>query len=306
MPLLGCKVPNAGAAPRTFGLPQMARAAEDAGADSLWVPDHVVLMEQLESRYPYGEEGLAAQTDEDYYHPLMSLAWMAAATTRVELGTAVYVLPQRNAVEVAKTLATMDVLSSGRIVFGVGAGWCAEEFELLGATFKNRFSLLEEQMDVLRHLWTGTGDGYEARYHQIPQGTYCLPKPHRPGGPPLLVGGMADGPLRRAARLGDGWLAVVRGDAIDEPALRAALQSVRRYRAEADADTAFRTTVRLQAGSVVDRGALAIDWSRRLFDMGFDEVIIDPGWSSIDHAQDIIGRARDGMLQSAPQRQVGA
>jgi probable F420-dependent oxidoreductase len=290
---LGCKIPNAGDAPKRLGIAEMATAAEAAGADSLWVPDHVVLLESVESRYPYSDKGLGRRADEDYYHPLISLAWMAAATTTAELGTAVFILPQRNAVETAKYVSTLDALSGGRVVLGVGAGWCSEEFELLDADFRSRFKRLDEQIGVLRHLWSGTGAAFKGTFHDIPEGTYCLPRPATEAGPPLLVGGMADGPLHRAARIGDGWLALVSNAlAPDFSDVEAALKTVLAYREQEETDRPFRTTVRAQVPGGSDYLEAARSATHRLFDMGFDEVIIDPGWESIEKAQEIIAQVR--------------
>ena len=293
---LGCKIPNAGPTPARLGIAAMASAAEEAGATSLWVPDHVVLMEEVESRYPYGENGLPRRADEDYFHPLITLAWMAAATSTVELGTAVYILPQRNAVEVAKILSSIDALSGGRVALGVGAGWCREEFEVLGADFRSRFRRLSEQLVVLRHLWRGDGEPFEGEFHTIPKGTYSLPKPANPYGPPLLVGGMAAGPLERAATLGDGWLAIVPDGSADLGEVESALAQVLELRRRAEIDRPFRTTVRLQVPAGADHREASRSGAARLFEMGFDEVIIDPGWRSIDDAQDVIAAVRSESL----------
>lgn len=296
MPRLGCKIPNAGDAPRRLGIAEMAAAAEAAGADSLWVPDHVVLLEETGSKYPYSEQGLGRAAREDYYHPLMSLAWMAAATTRAELGTAVFILPMRNAVEVAKSVSSLDALSGGRVVLGLGAGWFEEEFELLGADFKSRFKRFDEQVGVVRHLWTGSGEPFRGTYHDIPDGTFSLPRPATESGPPLLIGGMADGPLRRAARIGDGWLAIV-SDSLspDLSETEAALKTVLAYREEEAPGQPFRTTVRAQLRPGADHLEAARSATQRLFAMGFDEVIIDPGWASIERAQEIISQVRSEM-----------
>jgi probable F420-dependent oxidoreductase len=292
---LGCKIPNAGRDPGRLGLAAMAVAAEEAGADSLWAADHVVMLTHLSSRYPYAEGGIHRRAEEDYYHALISCTWMAAVTSRVEIGTAVYVLPQRGAVEVAKMVATLDALSGGRAVLGVGAGWCAEEFDILGYSFPDRFKRFDEQIAVLRHCWSGSGAEFEGAFHSIPEGTFCIPRPARESGVPLLIGGMAPGPLRRAATAGDGWLAVVNAELYDAEQLRAQLTEVRQLRAEAGG-APFRTTARLQVGKRTDFPAVSQELGGELFDMGFEEVIIDPGWRSIDEAQEIIAGTRAALI----------
>jgi probable F420-dependent oxidoreductase len=291
--LLGCKIPSAGETPMRLDVAKMASAAEEAGADSLWVPDHVVLVEEGTSRYPYATGGqFLRDAREDYYHALVYLAWMAAATTRVELGTAIFILPQRNPVEVAKILATIDVLSRGRVVFGVGAGWSAEEFAVLGADFPSRFERLTEAIEVIRHCWSGSGEALRTKHYEIPQGVFSRPVPARPGGIPILVGGMKTGPRRRAAAHGDGWLAIGSSDSCDLPALSESIQSIHEdLTAVGRPAEQFRMTMRLQVAKQDSAEKVAYELAPALFDIGFNEVIIDPAWQSIDSAQNLIAGA---------------
>src|SRR5262245_48583876 len=133
---IGAKLPNSGAVALQRGIPEMARALEDAGFDSLWVSDHVVMPAAIDSRYPFSRDGRATwATDTPYVDALVALALAAAVTRRVTLGTAVLVLPLRHPIVFAKQAASIDAASGGRLQLGVGAGWLAEEFEALDVPF---------------------------------------------------------------------------------------------------------------------------------------------------------------------------
>lgn len=203
---IGAKLPNSGPLPLEIGIPAMAGALERAGFDSLWVSDHIVLPETIGSRYPFAADGRATwPTDTPYLDALIALALAAGATERARLGTAVLVAPLRNPVELAKQAASIDVASGGRLELGVGAGWLEEEFAALGVPFEGRGARLVEWMDLARACWTGRPPGHASERYTLPEGVLCLPAPAHDI--PLLVGGHSPVALRRAGRVGDGWLA---------------------------------------------------------------------------------------------------
>ena len=164
-------------------LAELARAAERLGYAHLWVSDHVLL--------PPGSH----VPDDHQLDAFASLAWLAAQTREIRLGTSVLVLPYRGAAATAKTLATIDWLSDGRLIVGVGAGWLRAEFAALGVPFEERGRRTDEAIAALRELWAGGGE------------LTCLPAgaPQRRGAIPIVVGGSSPAALKRAARLGDGW-----------------------------------------------------------------------------------------------------
>jgi len=185
------------------GVLEVARCVEAAGLDSVWVSDHIVYPLQTVTAYPYAERR-PFLLQEGYLEALTMLAAIAGATGRGELGTSVLVVPQREPLLLAKTAATIDVMSDGRLVLAVGSGWWREEFEALGAPFRTRGQRLDETIQALRLLWregVAAFDGETVRFPEVA----CLPRPAREGGPPILVGGLTEPALRRAARLGDGW-----------------------------------------------------------------------------------------------------
>jgi probable F420-dependent oxidoreductase len=200
---VGFHVPQWGPMATRRGTLEVARCVEAAGLDSLWVSDHVVCPVETATPYPF-----AARTpftpEDGYLEGLTLLAAIAAATERVELGTSVLVASQREPLLLAKAAATIDVLSGGRLVLAVGSGWWREEFEALGAPFESRGRRTDETIQVLRLLWREGVGSFEGETIRFPE-VVCLPRPVREGGPPILVGGLTQAALRRAARLGDGW-----------------------------------------------------------------------------------------------------
>lgn len=193
-----------GAEPRHW--PRLARACEEAGFDSVAVSDHVVYPSYLSSKYPYTPDGTPLfSPEEDWPDPWVAIGAMAAVTTSLRFLTNVYVLPLRNPFVVAKAVGTAAYLSDGRVGLGIGAGWMAEEFELLEQPFARRGKRMDEMVDVLRALWSGGMVEHHGEFYDF-EPVEMRPVPPAPV--PVYVGGHSDVAFRRAARLGDGWLGV--------------------------------------------------------------------------------------------------
>jgi probable F420-dependent oxidoreductase len=185
---------------------RFARAVEALGYHSLWASDHIVFPLSVRSRYPYGESGqFPLPPQAPWLEALTTLAYVAGATARALLGTSVLVLTYRPPVLNAKVLATLQVLSGGRLVVGVGSGWMEEEARALGMPWEDRGRRTDEHIQVLRALWEQEEPRFQGRYYQV-AGVRCEPRPTVL--PPIWVGGHGEAALRRAARLGDGWHAV--------------------------------------------------------------------------------------------------
>jgi probable F420-dependent oxidoreductase len=184
----------------------LVKTADEVGFESLWTVEHVVVPVGYASQYPYSESGRMPGNSEKIPipDPLLPLAYAAAITKRIKLGTGILILPQRHPVYVAKELATLDLLSGGRALLGVGIGWLAEEFEVLGVPFRERAARTEESVRALRSLWAPETSSFRGRYYQWgPVESY--PKPVQKPGVPVHVGGHVEGAARRAARVGDGF-----------------------------------------------------------------------------------------------------
>jgi probable F420-dependent oxidoreductase len=189
-----------------------AQAAERAGFVSFWIPDHVVLFQHYpESVYPYADyfnteaSDTAANARVPMTEPVLGMTWAAAATTKIEIGTNVIVLPQRNPLVLAKQLATLDEFSGGRIAFGAGVGWAKEEFRALNADWDKRGKRMDEYIAVMRALWREGPTTFAGETFSF-EDAYLYPKPVR-GGIPILLGGESEPALKRIARVGDGWFA---------------------------------------------------------------------------------------------------
>jgi probable F420-dependent oxidoreductase len=182
-----------------------ATAAEQAGFHSLWFAEHVVLFDTHEARYPYSEDGKFPLSGEaGLLEPFAAIAFAAAVTSRIRLGTGVCLVPQRPPLYTAKQVADCDVLSRGRFDFGVGVGWLREEFAALGVPFDDRGRRCREYLAAMRALWSEPIAQFRGTMLDIPP-VRMFPKPIQKPHPPIIFGGESDAALRRVADLGQGW-----------------------------------------------------------------------------------------------------
>lgn len=232
---------------------RLAVAADEAQLSSVWVADHIVMPASFSSAYPMGSiQGFDPKDQETFFEPLLTLAYVASRTQSVRLGTSIVLPTLRHPAHMAKMVATLDNLSGGRVVLGVGAGWLREEFQALGIEqFEKRGALLDEHIAVMRALWSQEVASYEGVYYSVPP-VRCAPKPVRPEGPPIWIGGGGGPALRRVAELGDGWQPMVFGP--DELGSRVA--ELHRLVREAGRDP--------KSIDVCARCDLAIGWTPRL------------------------------------------
>jgi probable F420-dependent oxidoreductase len=196
---------NTGPAVTGEGAAELAVAAEQAGFDSLWTVEHVVVPAGYRSPYPYSRSGKMAGGIEDFDlpDPLVWLAYLAAVTRTLRLATGIVILPQRNPVILAKEAASLDVLSGGRLILGIGSGWLAEEFAALGVPFEDRGARTDDYIGALRALW-GEGPATHRGEFASFEDVYSRPRPvQRPI--PIVVGGHSRRAARRAGELGDGF-----------------------------------------------------------------------------------------------------
>jgi len=236
----------------------VARAAEAAGFESVWTAEHVVLPDPQTPDSP-----IPAQTP--LLDPAVALSHVAAHTRTIRLGTGIIILPQRNPVVLAKELASVDVLSGGRLIFGIGAGYLTSEFEALGASFADRGERTSEYIEAIRALWTQAQPSFEGRFVSF-GGIDAQPRPIQKPHPPIVVGGMSPPALRRAVRHGNGWY----GFALDlkttqrcVTGLRAAQRSVERPAELGPLEI-----------SVTPAGPLDADAVSRFEDLGVERLVV--------------------------------
>jgi probable F420-dependent oxidoreductase len=182
----------------------ISTTAERLGFATIWAPEHVVLLEQYASKYPYSSGQFPAPVDTPIADPFTTLAYAAAYTSRIRLGTGICLVPEHNPLVLAKTAATLDRLSGARFILGAGVGWLAEEFQALGISFDRRAQRTREYIDVMRKLWTEPRSSHQGEFVNF-SNVLSYPKPVG-NGVPVWFGGESGPALRRVAQYGDGWL----------------------------------------------------------------------------------------------------
>src|SRR4051794_12513628 len=250
-----------------FGTADGARAigsaAEDTGFDSVWTVEHVVVPKGYQSEYPYSPNGkMPGPEDSPIVDSFIWLAYLAATTTTLKLATGVAILPQRNVIYTAKEIATLDQLSGGRVLLGVGAGWLEEEFKVLGVPFERRGDRLDEYIRALRVLWAEDEPTFHGEFVDF-DGAICRPQPvdkHVP----IVIGGHTDRAARRAGELGDGFFP----GATEPDRLAHLLDVMRRAADKAGRDP---EAIEVSAGGAFDPAGV-----EKLRDMGVSRLMVPP------------------------------
>ena len=201
----GVILPNVGPMAHIEPLAKIAQNAEDLGYVGVFLSDHIAIPTDLRSAYPYRSDGRFPLTAQDrILEPVTTLSYLAAVTSRVQLGFSVLVLPYRHPVLNAKMLGTLDVISNGRLIVGAGVGWMAEEFAALGSEFSARGTVTDEHIALLKAFWTEPVPDVQGTHYSV-AGLGMAPRPVSQPHPPIWTGGISPPALRRAANLADGW-----------------------------------------------------------------------------------------------------
>ena len=185
----------------------LAQKAESLGFESFWLPEHTIVPVHSNSRYGGTPDGSIPPSMSDSGDPLIGLAMASAATQRIKLGTAISLVPEHNPLVQAKQIATLDRLSNGRFIFGIGAGWLKEETEIMGGDFEHRWGQTREAILAMKELWTKDEAEFHGKYYDFPP-VRCNPKPVQRPHPPVFLGGFAPNVFKRVAAWGDGWMPV--------------------------------------------------------------------------------------------------
>ena len=243
----------------------LVRTADEVGIESIWTVEHVVVPVGYESQYPYSESGrMPGPENSPIPDPILPLSYAAAITDRLRFGTGVLILPQRHPAYVAKQMATLDQLSRGRAMLGVGIGWLEEEFQTVGVPFKERAARTEESIRAIRSLWSDAPSPFDGEYYRW-AAVESNPKPVQKPGVPIIVGGHVAGAARRAARVGDGFFPA-RGDLETLPRLIGAMTEECR-RIERDP-----ASIELTTGA----GNPDADTVKRYEDLGVSRLVLGP------------------------------
>jgi len=261
------------------------RKAEEMGFESAWIGEHLIIPVKSESKYPYSSDGgFPAPLNVPFHDPMLALAYAAAVTSKIKLATGVFVVPLRNAITTAKAVASLDVLSQGRVIFGVGVGWWAEEFAVTGAPFKDRALRTREYIELMKELWTSDEPVYRGKTITV-EGVRFYPKPVQKPYPPIVVGGTSDLAIKRTVRYGDGWYAVARG--FDE--VRTLIAKLREAERTAHRTKPIEITLSLRTGH-----PLTLDEVRGLADLGVDRTLAGLPLGAAD--KDELERFRDEIM----------
>jgi probable F420-dependent oxidoreductase len=183
----------------------LATTVERLGFSTIWAPEHVVLLKEYASRYPYSAGEFPMPTATPIGDPFIMLTYAAACTSRIRLATGVCLVPEHNPVVLAKVVATTDLLSDGRLVLGTGIGWLQEEFDAIGVPWERRAQRVREYVEAMRALWAGDVVSYSGEFVNF-RGAQSYPKPANNKGVPVWFGGESGPALRRVAEYGDGWI----------------------------------------------------------------------------------------------------
>ncbi|MGE5303817.1 MAG: LLM class F420-dependent oxidoreductase [Alphaproteobacteria bacterium] len=201
---LGIALPHFGPYATPQAIVAVARKAEALGFASLWVLDRLLWPIEPVSKYPGNSRGEMPSPMQNTYDPFVVLSFAAAHTQKLSLGTSVLVAAYRSPAVTAKMAATLDLLSNGRVILGLGVGWSADEFAAVGRSLEERNQQADEFIEVLRELWKTGESFFEGKFYRIPRSLF-LPKPLQSSGPPIWIGGNSERALRRVATHGDGW-----------------------------------------------------------------------------------------------------
>ncbi len=276
---IGFNLPNSGPLSKVESMTRIAVEGEAMGFDYLTFTDHVVLPDTKVPGYPYSESGeFYEDAPTERHEQLVGMAYIAAKTSRIRLVAAVLVVPHRPAVLAAKQLATLDVLSGGRLVVGIGAGWLKTEFDAVVTTpFPERGAVTDEYIDTFKVLWTEASPRFAGKYTKF-DGIVLEPKPIQKPHPPIWVGGEGPAALRRTARVGDAWYPIGSNNAHLLDTLSRLKAGIARLR-EAE-KKAGRTSGSVGLSFRVKRYGAAVpakasDGERRLFSGGEADIIGD-------------------------------
>lgn len=278
----------------------IAKTAEEIGFDSVWASDHVIM--------PENRVGMFSK---NFYDPFILLSYIAADTSRIKIGTSVIILPYRNPVVVAKMIATLDVLSGGRVIFGVGPGWMKEEFETLGVPHNARGRMTNEYLRAIKVLWESDSPDFEGEFVKF-SGVKFHPKPLQKPHPSIWIAGSSEHAIKRAVRLGDGWHPTW----VSPEDVRSGIAELRSVAEKEGRDlSGFAYTVRNRIKIIIGdgeslpdkkrnepsfvlRGTVSeiTDYIAEYRELGVSHIIFDPDVDNADEIFDIMKRLAESVL----------
>jgi probable F420-dependent oxidoreductase len=282
---LGLMFVNSGPFGNPALLTRLATTAERCGIESLWTVEHVVIPQDYKSPYPYSSSGkIPGGEDVSIPDPLLPLAFAAAVTKTIKLATGVLILPQRHPLYVAKEVATLDVLSNGRAILGIGSGWLEEEFTSLGLDFHTRGARTDEAIKSIRALWSdGAASSFHGKHFNFGP-VKCFPKPVQRPGVPIHIGGHSPAAAKRAGRYGDGFFPAL----AEIPKLKELFALMK-----SEAQKAGRNPASIELSCM---GRARVDELKALRDIGISRVVIAPPAPDADGLTRGLEKLRDEVI----------
>ncbi len=279
----------------------MVTAAEDAGFESVWGGEHLVVPVEYESGYPFSDDGKLRElgrsdaprmeTGGPYADIFTWFAWAAGMTRTLKFGSGITVVPQHEPMLFAKRLATLDRLSGGRMMIGTGVGWLKEEFDAQGIPWERRGARTEEYIAVWRECWSEDPSEFHGEFVDFPP-VYAQPKPVTPGGPPVHIGGHALVAARGAGRIGDGYFPTIYPNSRVKGLLPELLEEMRRSAQEAGRDP--------MSIEVTSGGARTVEAAKWYVDLGVDRLLIKARSVEPDKLRDELMRFGDEVISRSP------
>jgi len=270
----------------SMGPAELGRALEARGFESVWAPEHSHIPLSRQSPFPQG--GDLPKKYYDVMDPFVTLAAAAAATTALRVGTGICLVVQRDPIQTAKTVASLDQVSGGRFLFGIGAGWNAEEMADHGTEFKSRFEVMRERVEAMRAIWTKSKPEYTGQHVQFPP-MMTWPKPAQKPHPPVIVGGAYPHGARRAIAYGDGWMPHAR-----RPAYGDVLGLLPEFRAMATAAGRDPATIPITVFGVAED----LDLIKRYRDAGVARLVFNLPPAKADEVLPILDRCAELARQA--------
>jgi probable F420-dependent oxidoreductase len=268
---------NVGALDNADAIAKVAVTAEQLGYESIWTGEHVILVDPQEAPSPVPPHS-------PFVDSVTTLAFAAAHTERIKLGSGIILIAQRDPIVLAKELSGVDVLSKGRLLFGLGVGYVPGEFEALGIPYEERGARTSEHIEVIRTLWTQEKPAFEGRFTRF-SGIQSRPLPVQKPHPPIIVGGMSPPALRRAVAQGDGWYGFFQ----DLNATRAALEGLQEAAKRIERPEGLG---KLEI-SITPPGPVDADTARQYEDLGVDRLIVMRGFQDMAN---VGGDGADGIV----------
>ncbi len=267
----------------------IATTAEACGYHSLWAPEHIVLLEQYSSSYPYTQNGrMPFETLKvDILDPFLALTFAAAVTSKIRLGTGICLVPERQPLTTAKEVATLDKLSGGRFDFGVGIGWLKEEFEALQVPWAKRAERTRDYLAAMKKLWSEEESQHQGEFVRF-GAVRSFPKPVQRPYPPIIFGGESEPALRRVGEVGDGWWGVN----VTPDSAKSHIATIKRF-----AEAAGRDASKLSFAVTTSIGQkVSADEVKRFADIGVHQVIVGAFGASADEYKRLIESNAESLI----------